>query len=154
MTPEIRTIDPMPVLRVRRTGTYGQAAEEAFAALMAFAGRRGLLGPDTRMIGLPHDDATAAAAGGARFDACIPVPAAVTGNEEVQRDTIAGGRYAVFLHRGPYDAFQRTYEVITRDWLPSSGERVRDVPWMEVYLDSPDRVAPADLRTEIWVPLA
>ena len=44
-TPQIRTIEPIPVLFVRRTGPYYQAAADAFEALCAFAGSRGLLGP-------------------------------------------------------------------------------------------------------------
>ena len=41
----------------------------------------------------------------------------------------------------------------SRDWLPTSGEKLRDEPSFEVYLNHPESTPPADLRTEIWVPL-
>ncbi|HHN64634.1 MAG TPA: GyrI-like domain-containing protein [Nitrospirae bacterium] len=68
--------------------------------------------------------------------------------------TIPGGRYAVFLHKGPYDRFDETYNMIFSKWLPQSGERLRDVPSFEVYLNrDPRRTKPENLRTEIWVPI-
>lgn len=63
------------------------------------------------------------------------------------------GRAAVFLHRGPYDTLHATWRAIYRDWEPASGEALRDAPPFEVMLNSPDDTPPADLLTEIWIPL-
>ena len=153
MTPQIRTIDPFPVLFVRRTGRYDQAAAEAFAVLCQFAGPRGLLGPATRVIGISHDDPHVTEESKFRYDACVTVGREVNAEGEVGRKTIAGGRYAVFLHEGAYEGFQATYDGIFRAWLPGSGEKLRDEPSFEVYLNSPDQVRPEELRTEIWLPL-
>lgn len=153
MTPEIRTIDPMPVLFVRRTGPYYQAAGEAFGVLCQFAGPRGLLGPASRMIGISHDDPHVAEESRFRYDACVTIDREVKPEGEVGRKTIAGGKYAVFLHAGAYEGFQKTYDQIFRAWLPGSGEKLREEPCFEIYLNSPDQVKPEDLRTEIWLPL-
>lgn len=153
MTPEIRTIDPIPVLFVRRTGPYDQAAAEAFGALCGFAGPRGLLGPKTRIIGISHDDPHVTEESKFRYDACLTFDREVKEEGEVGRKTIPGGRYAVFLHEGAYEGLQAAYDGIFGSWLPASGERLRDEPSFEVYLNSPDQVKPEDLRTEIWLPL-
>jgi len=153
MTPDIRTIDPMPVLFVRRTGPYHQAAGEAFGVLCQFAGPRGLLGPASRMIGISHDDPHVAEESKFRYDACVTIDREVKPEGEVGRKTIAGGKYAVFLHAGSYEQFQRTYDQIFKAWLPASGENLREEPCFEIYLNSPDQVKPEDLRTEIWLPL-
>ena len=58
------------------------------------------------------------------------------------------------MHRGPYEQFQNTYDAIYGDWLPRSGEQLRDEACFEVYLNAPENTPPADLRTEIWIPLA
>jgi AraC family transcriptional regulator len=68
--------------------------------------------------------------------------------------TLAPGRHAVFTHVGPYDTLHRSWQAIYHDWLPASGEVLRRAPPMEVSIDSPDDVPSADLRTEIWIPLA
>ncbi|MBU0552444.1 AraC family transcriptional regulator [Myxococcota bacterium] len=153
MSPEIRTIAPMSVLFVRRTGPYGQAAGEAFAALCQFAGPLGLLGPDTRFIGISHDDPHVTEPAKFRYDACLSVARAVTPEGEIGAKTIEGGKYAVFLHRGAFEGFQQTYDQIFRGWLPSTHERLREAPSFEVYLNSPDQVPAEDLRAEIWLPL-
>jgi AraC family transcriptional regulator len=153
MTPQIRTIDPMPVLFVRRTGPYHQAAGEAFGVLCQFAGPRGLLGPAARMIGISHDDPHVTEEAKFRYDACVTTDRDVQPEGEVSQKTVAGGKYAVLLHAGSYDGFQQTYDQIFKGWLPGSGEQLREEPCFELYLNSPDQVKPDDLRTEIWLPL-
>lgn len=153
MTPQARTIDPIPVLFVRRTGPYYQAAADAFSVLCAFAGPRGLLGPAARMIGISHDDPRVTDESRFRYDACLTFDRDVKEEGEVGRKTIAGGRYAVFFHEGAYEGLRATYDGIFGTWLPASGERLRDEPSFEVYLNSPDQVTPEELRTEIWLPL-
>lgn len=66
---------------------------------------------------------------------------------------LAPGRHAVFTHAGPYDGLHATWRAIYRDWLPGSGEQLRDDPPMELMLNDPQDTAPADLLTEIWIPL-
>jgi len=153
MTPEIRTVDPVPVLFVRRTGPYYQAAGEAFGVLCRFAGSRGLLGPAARMIGISHDDPHVTEESKFRYDACVTLDREVTPEGEVGLKRLAGGKYAVFLHAGAYEGLQRTYDQIFKAWLPASGEKLREEPCFEVYLNSPDQVRPDALRTEIWLPI-
>jgi AraC family transcriptional regulator len=160
MNPEIRTIDPMPVLFVRRTGPYGQAAGEAFAALCQFAGPYGLLGPTSRLLGISHDNPNSTEPSKLRFDACVTIEGelrelrAVKLAGQAGLKTVAGGKYAVFLHAGPYDSFRETYDQIFTSWLPQSQAQRRDEPCFELYLNAPDQAKPEDLRTEIWVPIA
>lgn len=153
MIPQIRTIDPMPVLFVRRTGPYAQAAAEAFGVLCQFAGPRGLLGPTTRVIGISHDDPHVTEESRLRYDACVTADREVNAEEGVGRKTIAGGRYAVFLHEGAYEGLHAAYDGIFRTWLPGSEQKLREEPSFEVYLSSPDQVRPDELRTEIWIPI-
>ena len=153
MKPEIRNIAPMPVLFVRRTGPYDQAAAASFGVLCEFAGRRGLLGPGARFIGMSHDSPHVTDSSKLRYDACITVDRPVETEGEVGQKTIAGGKYAVFLHCGPYEQFPQTYDQIFKGWLPTCGEQLREEPCFEVYLSSPDHVKPEDLRTEIWLPI-
>ncbi|AKJ30817.1 AraC family transcriptional regulator [Caldimonas brevitalea] len=63
------------------------------------------------------------------------------------------GRYAVFTHRGPYSGLQHTWAAIYRDWLPASGEQLRDAPPLELCINTPQTAAPEDLHTEIWIPV-
>ena len=67
--------------------------------------------------------------------------------------TLAGGRHAVLHYRGPYAGLMAGYTQLYGTWLPTSGQEPRDAPPFELYLNSPMETAPADLLTDICVPL-
>jgi len=152
ITPEIRQSAATHVAFVRHTGPYASVGA-AWNKICSFAGRFQLLGPNTRYIGISRDDPKLTASEQLRYDACVTLDSELPPAGEVGVQTIPSGRYAVFLHRGPYENFSITYDAIYRDWLPNSREQLRDQPAFEVYLNSVDNTPPAELRTEIWVPL-
>jgi AraC family transcriptional regulator len=149
------TIIERPTIRVaacRHVGAYGRVSE-AFGRLGAIAGPAGLFGPDTRMIGIYHDDPESTPEAELRADAGITVPAGVpipTGLEEI---TIPGGSYAVTTHVGPYATLGETWSRLMGEWLPQSGRRVGRGFTYELYVDDPMRTRPEQLRTEIYLPV-
>ena len=154
MKPEIRTLLEQRVLFVRKTGRYDKAASEAWATLMGFAYSRRLINKDTKGIGISHDDPEITPEENIRYDACISIHGHVKPEGEVGVQTISSGRYAVFLHKGPYQNFVETYRYIFSSWLPENDEKLRDMPCFELYLNrDPSRTKPANLRTEIFVPI-
>ncbi|MFT3868699.1 MAG: AraC family transcriptional regulator [Nibricoccus sp.] len=152
IAPEIRHRTPTAVAFVRHTGPYASVGA-AWQKICSFAGSRQLLGPKTNYIGISHDDPNITANEQLRYDACVTLDRELQPAGEVGVQTIPGGRYAVFLHCGPYENFNATYDAIYRDWLPSSHEQLRNQSSFEIYLNSVENTPPADLRTEIWVPL-
>ncbi|MEZ4594944.1 MAG: AraC family transcriptional regulator [Chloroflexota bacterium] len=154
MTPKIVTLEPQTVLFVRKTGPYSEASAAAFATLLPFAYRHKLIHKNTRMIGISHDSPDITDPDKLRYDACLTLDQAIEPQGEFGLQTIAGGRYALFVHKGPYEQFTNTYTLIFGQWLTHSGERLRDVPAFERYLNrDPRRTKPENLRTEIYIPL-
>jgi AraC family transcriptional regulator len=154
MKPEIRILDDTNLLFVRRMGNYKQAAEEAWKALMKHAFWRVIINPSTKFIGISRDDPRLTEESKLRYDACITVKANVKTKGEVGVQTLKGGKYAVFLHQGPYEKFQETYDLIFSEWLPRSGCKLRETLCFEMYLNkNPRRTKPENLRTEIFVPI-
>jgi AraC family transcriptional regulator len=47
----------------------------------------------------------------------------------------------------------QSWNAIYRDWLPGSGETLRDAPPYDAYLNDPSRVQPSELLTEIHIPV-
>jgi AraC family transcriptional regulator len=152
ITPEIRQRPATKVAFVRHIGPYA-AVGAAWQKLCSFAGPRQLLGPKTIYIGISRDDPKLTASELLRYDACITLDRELARSGEIGVQVIPSGRYAVFLHSGPYENFSTTYDAIYRDWLPGSGEQLRDEPAFDLYLNTPETTPPADLRTEIWLPL-
>ncbi|HEX3379751.1 MAG TPA: GyrI-like domain-containing protein [Paraburkholderia sp.] len=66
---------------------------------------------------------------------------------------IRGGEYAVLRHVGPYSDMRAAYEWLYGTWLVQSGREAADAPVFEEYLNSPKETAPAELVTEICLPL-
>jgi AraC family transcriptional regulator len=66
---------------------------------------------------------------------------------------IPGGRQAVLILKGPYDGIPAAWDWLYGTWLPQSGEVPADRPPFETYPNSPLDTAPADLITEIRLPL-
>ena len=88
-----------------------------------------------------------------RYDAAVTVVSQAQATKEVSVGTLSGGKYAVFLHEGPLSELENTWRSIYTEWLPSSGERLRDVPPYERYNTCPAETSPMNLRTAIYIPL-
>lgn len=155
MKPTIKNLEPQTVIYAREVGKYSNSAEKAWNKVCGFAGPKGLMSKDTKFIGISMDDPHVTDEGKLRYDACLTIPDGqpVETNDEVGMKTVEGGRYAVFTHKGPYEKFQETYDSIFKKWLPESGEELDERPSYELYLNSPQDTKPADLMTEIYVPV-
>lgn len=154
MKPEMREFAETKVLFARRTGTYSVAAMGAWEALMGFAYKNRLMTDETLMIGISHDDPAITEEKKIRCDACITFSGNLKPEGEIGMQTISGGRYAVFLHKGAYVGLPETYRNIFAGWLATGGCTLRDQPCFELYLNrDPRRTKPENLRTEIWVPV-
>jgi AraC family transcriptional regulator len=150
---EVKELPPMRLVFLRHVGPYTQVGA-TWGRLMAWAGMRGLLGPNMRLIGIVHDDPDVTPPDKVRYDAAVTVNRPVQPEGEFGVMELAGGSYAVVMHKGPYEGLGKTYQRIYGDWLPKSGYRLRDVPAFEQYLNSPQNTKPKDLVTLIHVPLS
>lgn len=154
MKPEMRQRKDTKVVCVRRVGPYSQAAGSAWQAVCGFAYPRQLVGKDAEFIGVSHDDPAITAEDKLRYDACITIQREVKPEGEVAVQTIPGGRFAVFTHKGPYSGLHEAYKAIYSQWLPASGAKLRDQSCFEKYLNDPDKTKPENLLTEIFIPVA
>ncbi|PWS34979.1 AraC family transcriptional regulator [Falsiroseomonas bella] len=149
------TIRDEPALRLAALAHRGAytGIGGSFDRLMAWAASRRLIGPETRFLGLYHDDPTTVAEKDLRSDACLTVPAGVEGGEGVRILDLPPSRCAVLVFQGPYAELEGAYSWIYRDWLPGSGEEPADQPVREDYLNDCRTLPPAEWLTAILVPL-
>jgi AraC family transcriptional regulator len=148
-----RQTPPLRVAALGLSGDYHQIGG-TFERLTAMAVGQGLLGSGTRYFGIYYDDPAVTPMASLRSDACLTVPSDWEPSGELKRLEIRGGRYAVVLHLGPYAELGRAYTWLFGEWLPASSEEAADAPCVEEYLNNPRTVSPAELRTEVWLPLA
>jgi AraC family transcriptional regulator len=153
MDVRLETVAPMRVAFIRNVGPYCDGGK-AWMKLFGGAGPRGLAARSPKMLGVCHDDPDVTPADKIRYDACLVVDGSVQPEGEVGIQEVGGGEYAVATHRGSYETLSKTYSQLYGEWLPASGREPRSSPPFEVYLNSPQNTAPADLVTEIYLPLA
>lgn len=66
---------------------------------------------------------------------------------------IPGGRCAVVRHLGSHDRIGDSIYPLYRDWLPGSGEELRDFPLFFHYLNLIPETPEGELVTDIYLPL-
>jgi AraC family transcriptional regulator len=148
----IRELPDLRAVAVAHAGSYMQIGK-AFDTLYGWLGERNLLQPGLRSIGMYLDDPTAVAEDRLRSKACVAIDGAVDVAAPVVQVDILGGPYAVLRHAGPYASMKAAYQWLYGDWLLRSGKEGADAPVLEDYFNSPRDTAPAELITDIWLPL-
>ena len=149
---EIREVPAMQVVTLDHTGSYMQIGK-AFDALVGWLAARDLLSPEMRMVGIYYDDPGIVAEAELRSKAGVVLPGDVSVAAPVGVTPLRGGQYAVLRHKGPYSDMHAAYEWLYGTWLVQSGREAADAPVFEEYLNNPKETAPADLLTEICLPL-
>lgn len=101
-----------------------------------------------------YDDPAEVAPEHYRFDLCAAIATAVKDNDYgIVEKTIPGGRCAVLRHIGSDDTLVSSVKFLYAQWLPQSGEDLRDFPIylqrVKFYPDVPEDEAIVD----IFVPL-
>ncbi len=105
-------------------------------------------------FGVPYSDPETTDPREFRFDICGSTLVEVPGNSTgVVSKTIPGGRCAVARHLGSTDTIGKTVRALYRDWLPESGETLRDFPCFFHYIKRMPTVAEHDQITDVYLPL-
>ncbi len=150
----IKHVESFDLLSMPHTGSYMNIGN-AFEKLFGWAGMRGLIGPQLRSVGIFYSDPDSIAESELQSAACIALPNLqdIEVDNSIEKKSIAGGEYAVLRHKGPYSTMRSAYQWLYGEWLANSGREVADQPAFEEYLNNPREVSPAELLTDIYMPL-
>ena len=150
MTVRIETIGEIEVARIRHVGDQSGLGS-CFARLMEWVGTLGA--SPGRSVTLAYDNPELVPPEKRRWDACVELHTTAEPPTDIVLDSIPAGRYAVYTHKGAYDAIPEAYGYLFGSWLPESGEVLDDRPSMEIYHNTPFDTKPDDLLTDLCVPL-
>ncbi len=149
---EIETQPARTLAALPHTGRYTDIGI-AFESLGAIFTARNLWPNAAGMVGVYYDDPDATPEAELRSHAGVVLNGTVEMDAPLVPLSIPGGRYAVMHYKGPYSGLAAAYKHLYGVWLPESGEDLGDHPPIEVYLNGPQDTAPADLLTDVCVPL-
>jgi AraC family transcriptional regulator len=151
-TVEERFVPAVRLAGVDHLGSYmlvGKAFEIAFARMAA----QGLVTPQARWMAVYLDDPFAVPEAQLASRAGLGLPEGAEPQPPLVNFTLGGCECAVLRHRGPYATMRAAYRWLYGDWLVRSGREPADAPVFEEYLNNPRDTAPADLLTDIFLPL-
>lgn len=149
------SIEELPKTKVvfaRHVGPYAECGK-AWEKVCAWAGPKGIFGPDTRTVGVCHDDPEVTPPEKIRYDAALTVTRDVAPEGDIGVQEIGGGEYAVTVHQGPYENLPDAYAKLFGVWGPQSGREFASAPSLEFYLNDPEKTPPAERLTKICAKL-
>jgi AraC family transcriptional regulator len=149
----VEWIPTLHVAAIRHVGPY-EEADEALEKLMRWAASCGLLRASPKLLGAAYDDPTITHPSRLRYDAAIVLPANARVAKGAARLTLAGGRYAVTTHRGPYETLGDAYKRICGDWMELNGRRPGAGPALEFYRSTPANGKSDGVVTDVCMPLS
>ena len=163
MNVRIEKFAPRLAAAVRHTGPYDESGP-AWENLCGALGACGMLSAESVAYGVSYDNPDITAPQKCRMDACVSLPSDLLETSEELRPLLQnreifllhiGGEqeYAALRIRGPYSLLHPAYRSLFGMWFPQSGREPYNDPGFEIYWNSPQTTPPADLLTEICIPL-
>ncbi|WP_413110209.1 AraC family transcriptional regulator [Thaumasiovibrio sp. DFM-14] len=108
----------------------------------------------SKTFGIPYGDPSQMPEEEFRFDICGSHSGEVPENQfGVKAGTIPAGRCAMVLHKGSQDTIGETIYQLYQQWLPASGEELREFPVFFRYQNFVHEVDECDLLTEVYLPI-
>lgn len=107
-----------------------------------------------RSFGLVYDDPDTVEPANFRFDLCAEVTKSIPDNAQgLVNKTIPGGKCAVLRHEGSLKTIGDKVRHLYCNWLPNSGEELRDFPCFFHYTNLNGEMPEDELITDIYLPL-
>ncbi len=154
MNTEVEIVD-FPTTRVAAVPYQGPPEQELTAVMRLVAWRReNGVPPDRGMtLGIHYNDPLSTPAHEYRIDVCVSYDGEIGPNPHgVVSGEIPGGRCARIRHLGTREYIAEA-DWIYRDWLPGSGEVLRDFPPFFHYVNVGPDVREDDMITDVYLPL-
>lgn len=132
----IEVVPPISCLAARHVGSYGEI-DEAFQRLSDIVTPSGISMADT--LAVYYSDESSTPEEELQSDACVVLPigsgAQLGGLNKID---IAGGKYAIGKHAGPYSGLAETWEYFVNEVTTTQNLQLDDRPSMERYVTISD----------------
>lgn len=155
---EVKSLDEFTVAYIRYIGPYkgnSELFENLFARLFHWAGPKNLINfPETKIISIYHDNPEITDEDKLRTSICLSVPDDTEVGGEIGKMKVAGGVYGIisFELLGPED-YQKAWNYVFSEWLPTSGYQPDNNPSFELYLNNPEEHPEKKHIVDIYIPV-
>ncbi|MCK4608250.1 MAG: GyrI-like domain-containing protein [Gammaproteobacteria bacterium] len=150
MQVKVKEVPKLKVAYIRQIGPYSEC-KKAWDKICQSKNLK--IDATTQFIGVCYDDPDVTPAEKIRYDACITVDDTFKAEGDISVQEIAGGKYAIYYHVGPYEKLPEIYTTLCGQWLPQNGYEMRFDPVFDIYKNDPNTTPPEKLETEIYIPV-
>lgn len=150
---EVVSVEPFRLLAIRNIGDYAEL-NAGYTRLFDLVLRQ--MPPEALhgIYGVPYDDPRFTPPEDCRFDCALAVGEAGQPEGELREFHLGGGGgHARLRHLGSYDDLPASIDLLYAAALVELDRPLGDTPAFVHYLDDPEEVAEADLRSDIYLPL-
>ncbi len=151
------TIIDVPATRIAVLAHHGDPIllGDSIRRFIAWRKQHGLPPARHATFNLLYNDPKTTPASDFRLDLAVATDIEISANESgIYASSIPAGRCAYLRHIGTEESLVATFTTLYRDWLPDSGEELRDFPlYLQRIAFFPD-VAENDAITDIFLPLS
>ena len=150
------TIINVPTTRIAVLAHHGEPVllGDSIRRFIAWRKQHGLPPASYATYNLLYNDPKTTPAADFRLDLAVATEVEIPANESgIYTSTIPAGRCAYLRHIGSEESLVTAFTALYRDWLPDSGEELRDFPlYLQRIAFFPD-VAENEAMTDIFLPL-
>ena len=149
---EIRTLPETRLAALPHQGSYREIGR-AFTQIAAIFSARNLWPQARGMVGVYYDSPADVPEPELRSHAGIRVEDGFDMPDTLEEVRLQAGDALIVTYKGPYSGLPQAWDQTYCEALPKSGRLPAHAPAFEVYLNDPTSTPPAELLTEIVVPL-
>jgi AraC family transcriptional regulator len=154
LKPEYVTRQDESVLFIRKTGDYQVTASEAFTELVQYLKAKKLHSRVLSFYCMGLDDPLIVGRSHCRFDACVSLSEPVASSGVVGQKILPGGRFALFIIRGPYSEIEESLLNIFRFWYPTSKLHILNFdPICELVAMNDASIPDTERITKLYIPI-
>lgn len=149
---EIVSVDPFRLLAVRNVGDYAELSHSyhrLFGLVLQQMPEHALRG----IYGIPYDDPRYTPAAECRFDSALAIGGEGRPTDELDLLTLGGGSFARLRHYGDYDRLPASIDALYAYAITETDREIGAGPLFVHYLDDPEQIEEARLRSDLYLPL-
>ncbi|RYG44768.1 hypothetical protein EON79_14205 [bacterium] len=154
MDVQVVQLDRLRIVMLRHVGPY-EGLASAFDRLFEWVEANDV--PVQRTIGIYYDNPEFVPADRLKSAACAEIPIDYImrnrGGLDIELGDIAAGPYAVTRYVGPYENMEPAWAEFTKHIEGRLMREISDKPAFEVYVNDVSDTPPAQLITELYMPL-
>ncbi len=150
---EIKSMPSFHVAYLTYLHSRDEKVGKFFDRLWRWAGSRGLLTDDVRLIGIAPDNPKVAAHDKCRHYACLTVPAHIVSDDEIGVADIQAAKCVVARFEGMQREIAQAYDELFGKFIPENGYQPADLPAYEIYYNDPQSNSGKDFTLDLCVPV-